>query len=277
MVGIVEKAATMADVNLPNRADRPSPVTFATLLGRLLGDEPGRPLVTYYGYDADGAVVDRTELSTTTYANWVAKAAGLLTDELDLERGDRLLLDLPTHWLTPVLWGAAWTAGLVVVLPEDLAAGAAGGSVAEGDLAAVVCGPASLDRWADRADDLVVLACALTPLGRPFAGGVPDGVHDVGVEIWSLPDAYVAIDPPTPEDEARPGRVQGDLLSPPEGPALRVLTTDLSTVAGLDGAVGVLAAGGSLVLVDPAAPSAPWWPEKRSALERDERLEGGAA
>lgn len=276
MVGIVEKAATMADVNLPNRADRHSPVTFATLLGRLLGDEPGRPLVTYYGYDAGGAVVDRTELSTTTYANWVAKAAGLLTDELDLVRGDRVLLDLPTHWLTPVLWGAAWTAGLVVVLPGDLA----DGDLAVADLAAVVCGPATLDTWADRADDLVVLACALTPLGRPFAGGVPVGVHDVGVEIWSLPDAYVALDPPTPDDEARPGTAQAVLLGPGDagtGPGARVLADALQTADGLRRAVSVLAAGGSLVLVDPAAADAPWWPEKHAALERDERLEGGTA
>ena len=66
-----------------------------------------RPLVTFY----DDATGERVELSVVTYANWVAKTAGLLEDELMIERGCTALLDLPTHWLGPVWLGALWSLG----------------------------------------------------------------------------------------------------------------------------------------------------------------------
>ena len=72
--------------------------TFTAVLARQVAAEPGRPLVTFY----DHASGERTELSVATYANWVAKTASLLVDELDLERGQVLRVDLPTHWLGPV-------------------------------------------------------------------------------------------------------------------------------------------------------------------------------
>ena len=133
--------------------------TFSAVLARQLAAEPGRPLVTFY----DHASGERTELSVATYANWVAKTASLLVDELDLERGQVLRVDLPTHWLGPVFLGAAWTAGLAVALDGDDPADA------------WVTGPDGLDRWADRTADGPVLATALHPLGRPFDAPLPDG------------------------------------------------------------------------------------------------------
>ena len=96
----------------PPRYARAPPIlgtvlTFAAVLADRLRREPGRPLVTFY----DDATGERVELSVTTYANWVAKAGSLLVDELGLERGDTLRIDLPPHWLTPVFLGAAWSAG----------------------------------------------------------------------------------------------------------------------------------------------------------------------
>ena len=162
--------------------------TFGDVLARQLRQDPGRPLVTFY----DDATGERVELSVTTYANWVAKAASLLDEEHDLERGQRLCVDLPAHWLGPVFLGAAWTVGLTVVDPETAAD-------------AVVCGPDSLARWAPRSDALPVLACSLLPLGVRFADPVPPGVHDVGVEVWSQPDAFTPWDPPTGDDPATAG------------------------------------------------------------------------
>jgi uncharacterized protein (TIGR03089 family) len=158
--------------------------TFADLLARRLRADPGRPLITF----EDHATGERTELSVTTYANWVAKTASLLVDELGLERGDRLRIDLPPHWLGPVFLGAAWTAGLVVSDTDDPEA--------------VVTGPAGLERWAGRAEDLVVVACALLPMGVRFAEPVPPGVHDFGIEVWGQPDAFVPWDPPSGADPA---------------------------------------------------------------------------
>ena len=108
-------------------------MTFSSVLAGLLRHDAGRPLVTYY----DHASGERVELSVTTYANWVAKAASLLVEEHDLERGDRLRIDLPPHWLGTVFLGAAWSAGLAVTDEEDPDA--------------VVTGPDGLEQWAPRA------------------------------------------------------------------------------------------------------------------------------
>ncbi|QIK75595.1 TIGR03089 family protein [Nocardioides piscis] len=158
--------------------------TFPAVLARQLRGDSARPLITFY----DHRTQERVELSVTTYANWVAKTAGLLVEEADLERGMRLRIDLPTHWLGPVFLGAAWTVGLVVTTDDDPDA--------------VVCGPDSLAHWADRADDIPVLACSLLPLGVRFAEPLPPGVRDVGVEVWSQPDAFTAFDPPAGDDLA---------------------------------------------------------------------------
>lgn len=161
-----------------------APLTFADVLRRRLGHGAGQPLLTWY----DARTGERVELSVTTYANWVAKAASLLVHEHDLERGATLRVDLPPHWLGPVFLGAAWSAGLVVAFA--------------GDADAVVCGPATVATWAEQARDIPVLACSLLPMGARFAEALPDGVHDVGVDVWSQPDAFVASDPPGPDDPA---------------------------------------------------------------------------
>ena len=173
--------------------------TFADLLAAHVRRDPGRPFLTFY----DVATGERTELSLTTYANWVAKAAGLLEDELGLDHEDVLLVDLPCHWLGPVFLGAAWSVGLEVAFPGDTASPDA-----------VVCGPESLDTWGPRAGSLPVVASALHPLGLRFTDPLPAGVHDLGVEIWGQPDAYAGFNPPGPSEPdweaaatgSRPGR-----------------------------------------------------------------------
>jgi uncharacterized protein (TIGR03089 family) len=221
--------------------------TFAAILSDLVRRDPGRPLVTFY----DHASGERTELSVVTYANWVAKTASLLVEELDLERGQRCRLDLPTHWLGPVLLGAAWTVGLVVTEDDDAEL--------------VVCGPDTLERWAPEADARVVLASALHPLGRPYAEPVPAGVHDLGVEVWSQPDSFAAYDPPGPGDpavgtegldlthaELWEGAAAGSLLT--DGDRL-LSETNPASPSGLACFTEPLVRGGSVVLVahpDPA-------------------------
>ena len=170
--------------------------TFAEVLAAQLRRDPGRPLLTFYDHATD----ERVELSVTTYANWVAKASGLLSDVADLERGMTLRIDLPPHWLSPVFLGAAWTIGLRVTTSDEPDA--------------VVCGPDGLDAWAPRAATVPVLACSLRPLGVRFAEPLPAGVLDVGVEIWSQPDGFAAWDPPTDDDLATDDLAQRELFSP---------------------------------------------------------------
>lgn len=226
-----------------------APRTFADLLAALLREDAARPLVTAY----DDRTGERTELSVTTYANWVAKTASLLVEECDLERGQRLRVELPAHWLAPVFLGAAWSVGLVVDLP-GAGHGAETGTEAGPEPDAVVCGPDGLARWAPRAHRVAVVASALLPLGVRFAQAPGDGVRDFGVEVWSQPDAFVPWDPPTGDDEALPGTSQarlwadaaaGDLL----GAGGRLLTTAAPAGPGLDRFTQALARRGSLVLV----------------------------
>jgi uncharacterized protein (TIGR03089 family) len=223
-----------------------APATFADLMALRLRRDPGQPLVTWY----DEATGERVELSVTTYANWVAKAASLLADEHDLERGSTLRVDLPAHWLGPIFLGAAWSAGLGVTFAGD------------GD--AVVCGPATVRGWAERADGVPVLACSLLPMGARFAEPLPAGVHDVGAEIWSQPDGFVPADPPGPDDVAvQLGHDPVTQRALWEGAAVGILVTDggrLLTEAnpasppGLATFAEPLARGGSLVIVCHAGP-----------------------
>lgn len=212
--------------------------TFAEVLAAQLRRDPGRPLLTFYDHATD----ERVELSVTTYANWVAKASGLLVEEADLERGMSLRVDLPPHWLSPVFLGAAWTIGARVT------------TSAEPD--AVVCGPDTLADWAPRAASLPVLACSLRPLGVRFAEPLPAGVRDVGVEIWSQPDGFTAWDPPTDDDLATDELTQRELndLTAAVGSGLtdggRLLSVaDPASPPGMATFTEPLRRGGSLVLV----------------------------
>jgi uncharacterized protein (TIGR03089 family) len=182
-----------------------SPVarTFPDLLAATLRADPARPLVTFY----DEATGERIELSVTTYANWVAKTAGLVQDELDVERGGLVLVDLPTHWLGVVWLGAAWTGGLAVTTDPAMA----------DDADLVVCGPDSVERYAGRADSVPVVALSLRPLGARFADPLPTGVVDYGAVVLAQPDVFMPLDPPGPHDEAwrdpARSRTQADLLA----------------------------------------------------------------
>jgi len=200
--------------------------SFAEVLAAQLRRDPGRPLLTFYDHATD----ERVELSVTTYANWVAKASGLLTDVADLERGMSLRIDLPPHWLAPVFLGAAWTVGLRVTTSDEAHA--------------VVCGPDNLEAWARLAPRVPVLACSLRPLGVRFAEPLPTGVLDVGVEIWGQPDGFTAWDPPDGDDAATDELSQRQLLDPGSGP------NDLTAAVGRS-----LTDGGRLLSVaDPASP-----------------------
>jgi uncharacterized protein (TIGR03089 family) len=144
-----------------------------SLLDAALAGDPSRPFVTYYG-DGTG---ERVELSVTTLANWVAKTCGLLVDGLGLEAGDRVRLDLPRHWQTPVWALAAWQVGLVVDLDGDLASARL-----------AVCGPDGLAA-ALAAEDVVALS--LRPMGAPFPPGeLPPHVLDYGREVGGYADYF---------------------------------------------------------------------------------------
>lgn len=231
-----------------------------SLAGRLaafLARNPGEPLLTYYDHASD----ERIELSRATYANWIAKTASYLVEESDLERGDRLLIDLPAHWLGPVFLGACWTVGVgVVTTAPD----------------AVVTGPAGLEHWSAVADTMPVIACALRPLGGGFVESLPAGVRDFGREVWSQPDAFVAWDPPTADDLATETDTQADLVRRASNRKVldqggRLLSTHNPVSAGLASLTEVVVHEGSLVLVanpDPERLEATYVAERATAWDQ---------
>ncbi len=232
--------------------------TFPAALAAALRADPSRPLVTFY----DDATGERVELSVTTYANWVAKTAALVQDELDGERGQLALVELPTHWLGAVWLGAAWSMGLRVT--DDP------GRAEEADL--VVCGPDTLEGHAEHASRVPVLAVSLRPLGARFAEALPVGVVDYGAVVLGQPDVFAAFDPPRSEDAAWTGPggelLHSDLMTEFGDPALTAgsrLLTDVNPVSrdGLGTLVEPLVVGGGTVWVrhrDPAT-----WASKQSA------------
>ncbi|MGN6129056.1 MAG: TIGR03089 family protein [Nocardioidaceae bacterium] len=238
----------------------PAPsTTFPALLDGALRADPSRPLVTFY----DDATGERVELSVATYANWVAKTAGLCQDELDVERGALVLVELPTHWLGAVWLGAAWSLGARVSDDPALATRA--------DL--VVCGPDRVAAHAPRAADVPVVALSLRPLGGRFTDPLPAGVVDYGAVALAQPDAFVAYDAPTGDDVAwdADGATQAELLSAAAGddvvdPHGRLLT-DLNpcTRQGLRTLLAPLARDGGTIWV--RHPDQAAW-ERRAEAER---------
>ncbi|GGM01607.1 TIGR03089 family protein [Nakamurella endophytica] len=95
------------------------PTLTAALLGPLLARDPHRPRIT--GYTTDG----RAELSTASLANWSAKVAGLLRDELGAAPGDVAFVGTPPGWQTAAVLLGCWWAGLAVTDRDDPAAVAA--------------------------------------------------------------------------------------------------------------------------------------------------------
>ncbi|HET8605114.1 MAG TPA: TIGR03089 family protein [Marmoricola sp.] len=231
--------------------------TFPDLLATLLRDNPSRPLVTAY----DDATGERTELSVTTYANWVAKTANLFVDELMLDAGDTILLDLPPHWLGAVFLGGAWAAGLAVTTDPEVEA------------AAVVCGPDDLEHRPRSASGAPVVACSLLPFAVRFRDPLPDRVQDHGLLWPGQSDVFSPATPVTPDAPAwQPdGLTQEELLTraaagqdATDASEVRLLTDAAPTWdAGVPAFLAPLLSGGSLVLV--RRPDDTQWSQHRDA------------
>lgn len=161
------------------------PSTVLAALADARAADGGRPLVTFY----DGATGERIELSLVTFTNWVDKIANLLTDELMLDPGQVVHLDLPTHWQSCVAVVGAWTAGLRVSLgapPQDVAVS--------------VVGPAALGEPSRAVGH--VLACSLRPMGGAFTEELPTGWLDFAREVPPQPDALINVIAVGPDDAA---------------------------------------------------------------------------
>lgn len=233
-------------------------LTVPEALARELRRDGSRPWLTFY----DDATGERVELSVTSTANWVAKTASLLVDELDVERGDEVRVDLPTHWLTPVWLLACWAVGAACRL----------GPGSE-PTAVVVSGPTGIPTYAEGPGTLVALS--LRPLGGRFTEPLPPGVLDFAEVVPGQPDSFVALDPPAGTDPAVVGEprpwTQAELLAGADAPAGERLLTDAHPAShqGLAAVAASLVHGGSTVWV--AHPDPSGW-EHRAEQERATRV-----
>ncbi len=212
----------------------------AALLDPLLRADPVGPRITYY----DDATGERIELSAVTLANWAAKTANLLRDELGAGPGSRIAVLLPAHWQTAAVLLGIWWIGAEAMLGAD-----------GGDADIALC---TADRI-DEADAIVgtgeVVALSLDPFGKPVAD-LPIGVTDYATSVRVHGDQIVPERAPGP---ALAGRSPEQLVAAAAAAAARQELIDrdrvLSTATWdtpddlVEHLLAVLAAGASLVLV----------------------------
>jgi uncharacterized protein (TIGR03089 family) len=234
--------------------------SVADVLASLLS-EPGRPRLTWYG-----AAGERIELSGAVLGNWVSKTTNLLVEELDAGPGTRVLLDLPPHWRSVVWALAAWRVGATVAVGA-----AAGADVVVSDR------PAALD--VPRGSGVV--AVALPALARRFDGDLPGGALDAAQSVMTYGDVIgwvPAVEPArdaldvgaTPVPHAQ---LVADALGAAPVPAgsralLTVGDERAATPAALLAVLGVLAGGGSVVLLRPEPGDAPGRADRIAETER---------
>ena len=219
----------------------------AAVLDPLLRTDASKPRITYYDDDAGG----RIELSTVTFANWAAKSANLLRDELGAGPGSRVAVLLPAHWQTAAVVFGVWWIGAEVVL---------GGGIGRRAADVAMCTASRLPEADEVAPEVVALS--LDAFGRPVPD-LPAGVTDYATSVRVQADQIVAERQPGP---ALDGRLVDDVLSAALDSAAaqqttgddRVLSTaDWSTGGQLiDGLLAVFAVGASLVQVANPDPDA---------------------
>ncbi|OBB11206.1 TIGR03089 family protein [Mycolicibacterium setense] len=234
----------------------------AAVLDPLLAADPAGPRITYY----DDATGERIELSTVTMANWAAKTANLLRDEMGAGPGTRVAVLLPAHWQTAAVLFGIWWIGSEVVLAG---AGEEQSGRTEADMA--LCTRERLDEADDAVSGGEVAVLSLDPFGKP-AADLPIGVTDYATAVRVHGDQIVPERVPGP---ALAGRSVAEVLEAARSAAAAQGFTDrdrvLSTASWdtpdqlIENLVAVFAVGASLVQVANPDPGAQ---ERRRATEK---------
>ncbi|MGB3483071.1 MAG: TIGR03089 family protein [Mycobacterium sp.] len=207
------------------------------LLDPMLRNDPVGPRITYY----DDSTGERIELSAVTLANWAAKTANLLRDELGAGPQSRVAVLLPAHWQTAAALFGVWWIGAEVVL--------------DGDADICLCTASRLDE-ADAAVGMGEIAVlSLDPFGKPVPD-LPVGLTDYATAVRVHGDQIV---PERSPGTALAGRSVDEVLA-----AARDRTSQIGLTAAdrvwsdgswdtadrlIDNLLTVFAAGGSLVQV----------------------------
>ncbi len=239
--------------------------TIADLMSALRSVDPTAPRLTWYGPDGE-----RVELSGKVLDNWVAKTTNFAVDELDAGPGSTVGLDMPAHWRSLCWVLAAWQSGATVVF-----AGGSGTPAAAATDAAVtdteVLATDALDTDVTVTSDpgipgsstagALVVAVALGALDMRWRGDLPADVVDYAAEVRAHGDVFMPFDQPAVTDAAVVSRhtdriAFGSLLDgyavPSGQPERTLLRADAGLEATVRKALGIWAAGGSVLLVHPS-------------------------
>ena len=221
------------------------------LLDPLLAADRMGPRITYY----DDATGERIELSTVTLANWAAKTANLLRDELGAGPGSRIAVLLPPHWQTAaVLLGVWWIGAEAVLGPPPGRFAPAPEEAGPADIA--LCTAERLAEADDAASGGEVAVLSLDAFGKPVPD-LPIGVTDYATAVRVHGDQIVPERFPGP---ALDGRSADEVLAQARESAASLGLTASDRVMSLSPLavqtlLAVLASGASLVQVtnpDPA-------------------------
>ncbi|WP_431904072.1 TIGR03089 family protein [Micromonospora carbonacea] len=209
---------------------------IARVFAAAIAPDPAQPLLTWY----DDATGERTELSGATLANWVAKTANLLTDEVAAGPGESAGALLPPHWQTAAVLLGCWSAGLVVA--------DAPGAVEVLFAAADRVGEA--DAWpaGER------YALALAPFALPLRE-VPAGFADYVVAVCAHGDHFTPYAAGGPADAELLGRAAARAAELGLARGDRVLLDVAAHPDPVDWLLAPLVAGASTVLCANADPA----------------------
>ncbi|WP_448858743.1 TIGR03089 family protein [Corynebacterium propinquum] len=207
------------------------------MLSHLLADDPASPRLTVYN-EADGT---RMDFSAQTTENWASKVANFLREELDLDDGSAILVDLPVSWQTVMISLGALAAGVTVHFATDTVATANSSDTA--DAAEPVVFFTTTDKASEYANRGDVVVVTTDPFGRgveELGQQVPEGAIDFGPTVRFYGDFY-------------PGQTRplAELIeSSVEPHAERLLSTGWTDSSSFQRQVlSPLAAGGSAVVV----------------------------
>ena len=243
----------------------------ADVLRHLVTTDPGRPRITVYDDTDSPTRGERVELSARVLANWVAKAANLLQDDLDVTPGSVVRLDLPPHWRTLYWAFAVWSvggcvevpahrcvpaAGMDAASPPDAVRPPSGGGAAstsstspDGASVVVTDDPAAATLAIEDTEHAVLVT--LAALARSATGPVPSGAVDEARDLATHGDVFEPWEEPDVADPALrtpAGETAYASLVPTAGTGGRVHTATGDTAAFLHIALDAWAADGSVVL-----------------------------
>ncbi|MBD8043127.1 TIGR03089 family protein [Arthrobacter sp. Sa2BUA2] len=205
-----------------------------SILSTLRTEQATSPALIWYGPDGE-----RVELSGRVLDNWVAKTSNFAIEELDVEPGTTVQLDMPVHWKSLVWALAAWQTGCLLSLS---AAAQAGVRVTAAEPQATAPGE-------------LVVAVALPALAMAWPGSLPAGAVDYTAEVRSFADVYTGPAAPAGAGDALAAGPGGtavpfsDLMAPAAGgPQVLLAPAEAGLTKVLGAALDTWSTGGTVIL-----------------------------